>query len=113
MGFIDRAVFDRLNDLLPSATDSVLAIPDLRHRPQQPESIVEELRDRIQGNIAANQGRLPEREAIFWHAYLSGLYEWSIISTGFRQLVELLPVLEDDSVRAILTGRPTPGSDSP
>jgi hypothetical protein len=67
---------------------------------------LDELKHRIHGDIAHFQGRLPERHAIAWRAYLGALLEWSGIDIAtYDNLVALLPVVDDDPAVSILRGR--------
>lgn len=109
---IDRPMFDRLSANLPEVGENWLSIPASRHPQPSAEVIVQELQTRIEKDVAQSGTRLPEPKVIFWRAYLSGLLEWSVIHTGFPRLMSLLPVLDDDPARAILTGRPPPGGDT-
>lgn len=102
---IDRSMFDQLTAVLPDMKDSPVVALETQRHPTEPESIIQDLRARIESDISRSHGRLPEREVIFWRAYLSALLEWSVIYTGFRQLIDLLPELDDDPVQAILLGR--------
>lgn len=110
---IDRQRFDRLAAMLPEVEEDWVLIPEPHHRLSTPEAIIQELETRIRNDLAQSGSRLPEPKVIFWRAYLSGLLEWFVIYAGFRRLMDLLPVLEDDPARAILTGRPPPGGDTP
>jgi hypothetical protein len=109
---IDRSTYEQLVAILPAAKDPLFALPQAQRPPTEAESVIQELRTRIKDDIARSRGRLPERQAIYWHAYLAALLEWSVIYAGFHQLIDLLPELEDDPVRDILLGRPPPGGDT-
>lgn len=106
---IARPTFERLIALVPGANLSALA----QRSPAEPETVAQELRDRIRADLERSHGKLSEQQAIAWHAYVCSLYEWSVIRKGFHELIDLLPKLEPpDPVREILTGRPPPGGDT-
>jgi hypothetical protein len=69
--------------------------------------ISELLQYRIQADIEAFGGNLPERYAIAWGAYLAGLIEWGVIDPPLHdKLFDMLPkVSEPDPVLGILLGR--------
>lgn len=65
-----------------------------------------ELRGRIQSDIDHFDGKLPERFAIAWRAYLAGLLEWGVIDVpAYDGPSALLPSVPDDPAVAILRGR--------
>jgi hypothetical protein len=69
----------------------------------------DELRSRILRDTEHYGGKLPEKAAIAWSAYLAALIEWGLISPSQHQaLCELLPKIEDDPALGILLGRPDP-----
>jgi len=70
---------------------------------------IEELRFRIENDVRHFNGRLPERNAIAWRAYLCGLLEWAKIGREtFDQLLETLPPVSPDPAEFLL--RYTSGS---
>ena len=103
--------YNKLLELLPAfADDSVLDIlsSKQRHNPRGENlNIIAELQCRIQRDIDACGGNLPEFYAIAWHSYLTSLMEWQVISgRNYRQLVELLPQISNpDPVLEISLGR--------
>lgn len=106
---IDRGSFDRLASLLLEVEKDGMTVPAPRHPHPPPEAIVQELEARIRSDIASSGSRPSEAKVIFWRAYVSGLLERFVIYAGFQRLMDLLPPLDDDPARAILTGRPPPG----
>jgi hypothetical protein len=68
---------------------------------------IAQLHYRIQCDIDAFEGKLPERYSIAWGAYLAALVEWRIIDLeAHERLLSLLPkVSEPDPVESILLGR--------
>ena len=70
------------------------------------KNIADEITARIKKDIDYFQGSMPERYAIAWHAYLAGLLEWGVIEVStHKQLIGLLPTVDDDPSVAILLGR--------
>jgi hypothetical protein len=70
--------------------------------PLNPEEI-DELRFRIQNDIRHFNGRLPERNAIAWRAYLCGLLEWAKIEREtLEQLLKPLPTVSQDPAEFLL-----------
>jgi hypothetical protein len=69
--------------------------------------IYEELKHRIQADITAFNGTLPEKYSIAWQGYLAGLVEWKVITFPFYcQLEKLLPeVTEPNPIVTIFSGR--------
>lgn len=105
---ITQPIFDRLIALVPSTNGPT----PTQRSPVEPDAVVQKIRNRIRADLKRSHGKLSEHQAIAWHAYVCSLYEWSVIGKGFRELIDLLPRLEDDPVQAILTGRPPPGGDT-
>ncbi len=76
--------------------------------PQLTSSDIDELAGRIRDDLAYFNGKMPERNAIAWRAYLAALLEWNLMTIADHdQLVRLLPDINDDPVVAILLGRDT------
>jgi hypothetical protein len=70
------------------------------------QDIEAELRTRIGADLTHFNGRLPERNAIAWRAYLAGLLEWSVIDVPvFDRLTAILPDVVDDPSVQIMLGR--------
>lgn len=54
--------------------------------------IAHQLDFRIQADVQAFNGKMPERYALAWHAYLTGLSEWKVIDfVSYQKLIDLLP----------------------
>lgn len=69
-------------------------------------SVQDELKARIDDECDFFRGRIPERHAIAWRAYLAGLLEWNVIDlAGYDALLALLPPVVDDPAIVILRGR--------
>jgi hypothetical protein len=71
------------------------------------QDVLTQLQERIQADVRAFQGELPERYSIAWRAYLAGLAEWGVIDFETQgKLIAILPkVSEPDPVESILLGR--------
>ena len=69
--------------------------------------IEEQLRIRIQADVDAFNGDLPERYALAWHGYLAGVVEWTAISfDAYGRLLGLLPKISDPNpIDTIFLGR--------
>jgi hypothetical protein len=68
---------------------------------------VDELRCRIQNDIAHFGGKLPESYALVWDGYLAALIEWGLLSPNEHKLLsDLLPEIDNNPVISILLGRP-------
>jgi hypothetical protein len=66
----------------------------------------EELRHRLQQEIAHFGGRLPERNALAWDGYFAALIEWGLISVeDHKRICDMLPKIADNPVMAIFLGR--------
>lgn len=65
------------------------------------------LKYRIEAEIKALNGHLPERYALAWHGYLACAIEWGVIHhTSYGQLIKMLPELaKPDPIETILLGR--------
>jgi len=109
---IDKPSFDQLMLLLPNTEERWENTPASHHPRPAAEAIVQELDSRLKEELGRSGSGFPEDRVIFWRAYLSGLLEWSVIYGGFRQLIDLLPALEEDPAQAILLGRQQPNEDS-
>lgn len=66
-----------------------------------------QLQYRIEAELNAFGGRLPEAYALAWHGYLACATEWGVIHhTNYGELLRLLPELsEPDPIRTIFLGR--------
>lgn len=66
-----------------------------------------ELEYRIQAEIKAFHGDLPERYALAWHGYLACAQEWGIVDQAtYGRLIKLLPnISEPDPIETIFLGR--------
>lgn len=61
---------------------------------------------RIHADIEVYEGHLPERFAIAWKAYLTGLMEWELLDLSeYNRLLDLLPEITNDPVIDILTSK--------
>ncbi len=69
---------------------------------------VDELQYRIEMDLAAFHGDMPERNALAWHGYLAGVFEWGIIDLrAYRVLRSMLPRIAPPSpIEVIFLGRP-------
>ena len=69
--------------------------------------IEDELNYRIQADVRAFSGDLPERYSLAWRGYLAGLYEWNVINmASYIRLLALLPPVQDPNpITTIFTGR--------
>lgn len=69
--------------------------------------VLDELKYRIQSDIDAFEGKLPERYALAWHGYLAGLLEWGVIDIpSYDELFKLLPsIQEPNPIATIFSGR--------
>ena len=67
----------------------------------------EELRRRIEADIRAFGGVLPERYTLAWAGYLAALLEWGLITpVKYKMLNDLMPKIgEPDPVLGIFEGR--------
>lgn len=71
-----------------------------------PNTVAAELQYRIERDVNHFQGKMPERYAIAWRAYLAGLLEWNVIELPvYDALTKLVPVVADDPAPQILRGR--------
>lgn len=71
-----------------------------------PEDILAQLIYRIQSDLRHFEGSLPERTATAWRGYLAAMYEWDKLSLAqYRELLALLPSVDDDPAVSILLGR--------
>lgn len=66
-----------------------------------------QIRERIEVDLDAVSGKLPDRDAIAWHAYLAALAEWGVINhPSHARLLNLLPKISDPNpIEAIMLGR--------
>jgi hypothetical protein len=71
------------------------------------EEVASELSYRIEIEIQAFGGEIPERYSLAWHGYLCGIFEWGIIDLqGYQQLIKLLPsVKSPNPIETIFSGR--------
>lgn len=71
------------------------------------EEIAREIKSRIETDVQALGGNLPERFALAWHGYLAALLEWQIIEIPqYDELFEILPeIYEPNPITTIFTGR--------
>lgn len=68
---------------------------------------LEELSHRICREVEHFGGNLPERNALVWSGYISGLLEWGMITVeDHADLCKLLPPIENDPTVGILLGKP-------
>lgn len=112
-GVITSAIYQELHKLLPQIAASFPILPfDIENRRiylNMDVTVLEHLQQRIQADIVAFGGDLPERYAIAWHGYLAAVLEWrgSIIQMeGYNRLTNLLPpVTFPNPILTIFTGR--------
>jgi hypothetical protein len=66
----------------------------------------QEIRDRIECEIAHFGGKLPERVGLVWDGYLAALLEWGLITISeYKEFSDMLPEIPDNPVMAIFLGR--------
>jgi hypothetical protein len=72
----------------------------------------EELHKRIWENLMHYSGPTLMRAALVWDGYLAALIEWGLISPHeHKQLLRLLPTIEDSPVIRIMLGWSEEGED--
>lgn len=66
-----------------------------------------QLKERIELDLDAFNGEMPDRDAVAWHAYLAALAEWDVIShPSHGRLLNMLPKVKDPNpIEAIILGR--------
>jgi hypothetical protein len=66
----------------------------------------DELKNRIQRDTDAFNGKLPESFSIAWSGYLAALIEWDLLSIAdHERLVSMLPKVQNNPSVKILLGR--------
>lgn len=103
--------FHYLAGLLPNVEDDPSVDIMLgREEPYDPdakpiEDPIELLDFRIKNDLDYFKGKMPERNATAWHAYLYALLEWGWINQPtFDRLAQLLPPIADDPTLDIIRG---------
>jgi hypothetical protein len=71
------------------------------------QDVLTQLQERIQADVRAFHGELPERYSIPWRAYSAGLAEWQTIATqNHSNLLRLPPKISDPNpITTIFSGR--------
>jgi hypothetical protein len=79
----------------------------VRGRIRTQAEILAQLEYRIQEDLRAFGGNMPERFALAWHGYMAGLYEWDVIDLNtYSKLLSLLPKIgEPDPILTIFSGQ--------